>query len=900
MNRARVAAVLAVTSMILAIVFAFVPPRMNASEITWTPSGSEDSGALRLTRRAPERMVLETTCAAIRDNAQPDIPVFSAGSVELALEEDDLAFRPKEGNGAHLPMPDGDCDVTAAYRIDPSSLSLRVDEATDTVSAAQPEVYQLLTTGTAVDKVTITTQANSLAPSWLRWSLALASLALCLAAWRLTRTGTRPRSSLRGRAAHLARSLRWADLAVLTGLLALAVVVPAQYDEGWVLVRSRLLDRGWFGNVYETADAWLPQGFWHESVYHVLQSAGLGFIQLRVVVALMLACTWVLLRVGVLDRMVGDRASRWPPVAAAYLAFAGAWLLTLRAEPVVATLGVAAVTAWVSYRRRPGPGPLFWGLLASGAAISTHQTGWVTLAPASLLLAGALGTARRDKTLAWGLGAAVACAGAVSALLMFAAVDISTIADGAKTFAESGHQMLIVNEPQRFIMNFNGDTAAGRAYVLPILLALFIVGSPGVGDHVERRALWTVSLVWIGGLALTSSKWPAHLGVMVVPAVILAALAAVAWRERESRFPGRGTLLVTLLIGAATSFTVAGPWGIEDLASSDWVDMSHLLTGSAARPYWYAAIGACAILGWLANSQRSARAFATALICAVLLLPLAVSMGWVLRDNARPGWSASGANLRHLAGMEDCGPPTDWSVATDVTPLSASEDLGEPGSRLAPGAFPRVSELSNGPLGRIDTWGTWFAKEDEESPDTTTGEFDTPDYSVGDVSEIAFWTSSGDPENTVVEAVFDSAGGDETRVEVEPGTEKEWALHRVPVPKHSATVRLRIDDSTDGYGGWAAVSSPVSEKRTTPVELFDRERVYVAPGVVTRYACMDVPRLDDGYWHDFDYLVDEPTYLWMPNLPGLTVTQVACESSQSCLRHLDYPMAKVTARPAGQ
>jgi hypothetical protein len=246
--------------------------------------------------------------------------------------------------------------------------------------------------------------------------------------------------------------------------------------------------------------------------------------------------------------------------------------------------------------------------------------------------------------------------------------------------------------------------------------------------------------------------------------------------------------------------------------------------------------------------------------------------------------------------QDDCGPLSDSSLPATAQPLDETAELQWGGKPLAPGAFPRVSELAAGPLGELETWGTWASPEEGQTPDANTGRFATPSYAVSDVDEIVFWSVSGDPSTQSMWAEFQTVDGALPSDAVETSTAPEWRLHRLPVPPDATSVRIRVEDDSAGYGGWSAVSTPVWHHATTPAEAFANASVYVPPAVATRYPCMRMPSLAGGYWHEFEYVVDDPTYLWLPDFPDLTVTQIGCEDETHCLRNLDYPMAEVTVR----
>ncbi|MEO5662342.1 MAG: hypothetical protein ABIR39_03590, partial [Nocardioides sp.] len=353
-RRARFGTLLVLISLVLSVVFAFVPARFDSSTISWRPDSFQDSGSLQLTRGAPERMSIETTCDLARSLPDTETSLVSTGSLELSAVDDAVQVQTAPtGPIAKVALPPGDCTVVATYTHEGSKLEISAGEDRDEVAVAAPVILGLYTSDPpSVTSVDITTQETGLARSWGRWTIGLVALVLLVVGAVLLWLPTRwPRAERRGWKALVPR-LAPVDGFVTIGVVGLSLITPSLIDDGWIINRSgTLLERWRFGELYAAQDAWLPQGAVHEVVLSVLQSAGLDLAHLRILVALLVSLTWVVLRRGVLAPVVGEMASRWPPAAATYVAFAGAWLITVRQEPVVMFLAVLALTVAVSEER---------------------------------------------------------------------------------------------------------------------------------------------------------------------------------------------------------------------------------------------------------------------------------------------------------------------------------------------------------------------------------------------------------------------------------------------------------------------------------------------------------------------------------------------------------------------
>lgn len=898
-RRARFGTLLVLISLILSVVFAFVPAKFDSSTISWRPDSFQDSGSLQLTRGAPERMSVETTCDLART---PSDALLGTGSLELSVVDDVVQLRTApDGPIAEAPLPPGDCSVLASYTLDESMLRLTVGEVSDAVAVPTPVIIEGLytTDPPAVSKVEILTQETGLAPSWVRWFIGLAALAVLLAgavlSWLPAR---RPRNERRGWWRALRPRFAPVDGFVTVAAVLLALVTPPLIDDGWIIGRTRELPgRWWFGDLYAAQDAWLPQGIIHELVLAALQSAGLGLAHLRILVALLVALTWIVLRRGVLAPVVGEAASRWPAAAATYVAFVGAWLITVRQEPVVMFLAVLALVVAVSDDRSKRPGWVFAGLLAAGLALTTHQTGWIAIAPALMILWSIRNEIQGDRSQALALVTAVVAATSGFVVAAFAAGDVHTVLEGARTLRIGSHSYGPLDELARY-GRLLGDSGARVATVF-LLLVWCLAGSLGINNADSRsRRLWILCMLWLGGLLLTASKWDWHLAQYAVPAAGLATLAGVELRRRDrATVLGTSAVLLMLSLAAGIGMSATGAWNFRDLSNRSWPELTDLVVGEPSRIYWYVSLLALIILGMWADTRRGRwQPAALAAMCLAILFPIGTSMAWVVADASAPGWSPAGANLRQLTDLNACGALDGLDIDVDVEPLDASNRQGEQ-TQLAPDAFPEIERISSGPLGgEVPTWGTWAARK-HESPDALTGLFQTPSFRVGDAEEITIWTAFGSADLLYATVVFTNASGTQTSTQVAPDADAHWARLHLAVPEGAVEVRVDVDDQNTGYGGWLAVSSPVVATNDSGASALGDSTGYTNPLTATLVPCVKLPDLSNGYWGKVDYLASEGTGFDTGALRGLTVTEVACRTDVLCLRKIDYPMADVVVTP---
>ncbi|QIK75454.1 arabinosyltransferase domain-containing protein [Nocardioides piscis] len=896
----RLAALFALAALLTGVVFALVPSSFHRAQIEWKPTTAADGGSLPLTRTYPDEVEVFTTCDLVRGG--DDGALLTAGTLVMALDQGAVAVSTTQYDpAARVELPPGSCDVHAAYRASTSTLALTAGDNSDEVRTPAPTI-NTLTTGDLprVQRVEILTRPAGVLWSWGRALAGLLTLALATAATVLLVRAQRGRPPARTRRLprhHLAP----VDAAVALSLLGLTFIVPALLDDGWVLARTELLvQRHWFGNVFATSDAWLPQGFPHEMVLAALAAMGAEFIHLRLFMALCLTVAWVVLRTRVLSPVIGEKASRWPPVAATFLAFGGAWLTTIRAEPIVVLCGVVTLAALVSMHHRPGPFPVLTGLLSAGLAMTAHQTGWVCLGPTVLLLMAAVRAVRIDRRTAWLYGAAVLIAVATSAVALFLALDLRSTLDGARAFSTQDSYTGMFGELSRYEQIFYPGTTGARSFTVLLLVALGLTAGTWVAITNEaQRLLWLASLLWIGGLLLTSSKWPWHLGVYAVPATVFAALAAhaVCQDRRVTGLPGRALLLPLVVLAAGLTLTRSqGGWGAADLSVRSWAEFGALMR----QTVWYVALAAALCLGVLAD-RRLLRGPSTVMLSVAIVFPLVVNLCWIALDAREDGWSFSGMNARQLAGDNACGVLDGELITLAATPLpTESPQPRRVGRALALNGFPHIAGTSIGPLaGSVPVWGTWTDRPGAATPDAVMGVLSGPTFSVNDAKAVSLWSAAGTVEGVAAEVVFTARGEDIERIPLALSVERRWSLHRVTIPEAAEQAYVVIKDETAGVGGWGAVSEPAIVEEEEADTVLASARAFVGPYEYTQYPCVNLPDLADGYWSKIDYLIRASDYFDPNQLSGLTRSQVACEDDGQCVEKLDYAMANVIVTGQG-
>lgn len=896
---------------ILSVLFAFLPHQWIQTQISWTPSKPEDSGALVLTREWPEHLELKTNCERLRSSELGR--VWDSGGLALFVREKSLDLRIRDLNqDLSLGLPEGPCAIQVVFDGATGFLGLTVGEESISTTLARedfPIVSRLLapvSQPNSIESVIILTRPAGAEFSPVK-ALVGALAALLLLAAAILLTPMRPDVDfLRG-----LKGLRFVvpDAFVILSLSLSAFLIPSSVDDGWVMARTEAFwGRGVFGNLFDSRDAWLPQGFLHEVLLFGLGALGTEFIHLRMGIALAAFLIWLVVRNAVLQPLLGSRRALIWPTACFYVAFSAAWLVSLRAEVFVSLALSVAFASLVAYIRKPSPGIATLGLTSSALAVATHQSGWTAVGPSLVLLF--LVTReiiRHHSELVLYLTALIVSA-SFGILFLFLPFDLSTLLENVGDFQSAEHSLGPFNEVSRY-SQFLTDSPAGRFMPIAVLAGtLFVTALFASIFSVRQKYLWSASFLSLLGLLFTSSKWPSHLAAYVVPATVLVALMmfGVLKRTSGSLRSWSFTLLLPFLVFAA-SYALNRPigWGSTETLSTDWFSLAERFGPSANTPFWIAALAVAGLVGFLADRPvaGSWRQVAVISICLTLIAPILTSLGWILRDSITTNeWSLARQNAMELIGSDECGVLSRVDLVADARVLDTVPTPHLSGSDLVPDSFPRMSGLSTNPLGTVPTWGTWFIGDDQlvlpeyENPqDHSFGEFSSPVFLVKGLEKISVWSATGGGPQQQASVQFQDAEGrliGEANLQLE--TSQGWKLNSLNVPGNAVYARGVVQDRSTADGGWTVLSSLVEAIWTPASSILENSSTFVGPFERPAFPCASFPSPVEGFWPKFDQVV-APTSLWNPaELQDLTLTSLGCSSdSRWCVFRSDYRMASV-------
>jgi len=904
----------AAAGFILSLLFAFLPHQWIQGQILWTPSKPEDSGALVLTREWPERLELKTNCERLRNSDFGR--VWDSGGLALFVRETVVDLRIRDLNqDLTLVIPQGPCEIQVIFDGTTGFLGLTVGEDAVSRTLAREEfpiVSRLLSPESqpdSVESVIILTRPTGAEFSPVKVLVGGAAAALLLISIFMLIPG----KSLTVAFRKLVK-FRFVlpDAFILIFLSLSAFVIPSFVDDGWVMARTEAFgDRGVFGNLFDSRDAWLPQGFLHEVLLFSLDALGAEFIHLRLGIVLAAFITWLLVRSVIIQPLLGSRRALIWSVACFYVAFASAWLISLRAEVFVSLVLAIAFASLVAYIRKPGPGIATLGLTSSALAVATHQSGWTALGPSLVLLFLITREIHGHQSKLVPYLTAIGVSASFGILFLFLPFDLSAILENARDFQSSNHSLGPFDEVTRLTYFLTGATFGPAGRFMPVVV---LVGSLLItllffySFSKPQKYLWSASVLSLTGLLFTSSKWPWHWATYVVPTTVLFALVMFSVLKRAPCSPKRWgfvALLPLLVIAAAYSMNRSMVWGLAETLTTDWVGFSNRVGPASMALVWAAAVVSGAALGLQADrsERRSWRPAAVAFTCATLLFPLVASLGWIIRDSfTTDAWSLPRQNALELVGSDECGVLSGVDLVTDARVLDTVPTRSPLGAALAPDSHPRISGLSTNPLGAIPTWGSWFVTDDQrvlpdsENPqDHAFGEFYSPVFFVKGLEKTAIWTATGGGPHQQASVLFEDAEGrliGEADLRLE--TTQSWTLNFLSVPETAVFARGLVQDNSTVDGGWTALSSPVEATLIPASTVVENSSTFVGPFERPAFPCASFPSPVKGFWPKFDQVV-APTSLWNPaELQNLTLTSLGCSGdSRWCVYRSDYPVANV-------
>lgn len=659
---------------------------VTRSEFAWR-AGQTEPVPLVLAAQAPETIDAQGPCSAASSPEPVDLVSTGEGGSTLGLRGQDgqvwMTFAGAQV-GQILPAPP-DCRVSMTYARADNTAVLTSGGQTSSAALAplsveDPVFNQFAVTGLYAApgfEAVVTTQPTTFSSS--NWRAVL--LMLCLGS--LLGLALVLRSD-RAAPTDPIRAARWTGsdtLVAAVGLVAL-VVVPPRYDDGWVLTTVRqYTDLGYFSNYYSIDAVAQPQGFWWAWIERLwLTPLGTPGFLLRLPTVFILLGTWWFLRRHVLSRLDLEPATVWGAAAVAAAGMVGLQV-TIRPEPIVALLLVAAISVVVRYATTREPYLLVLLAALSAFALAAHQTGWAVVAASVAALPWSLEWLRRPR--AWITAVAIAVTGvAVLLTLLMLGSNMTLWWRSVRAFAaDTGTYQSWLDEGDRIGSLAEGISSPPVTTAVVGILILSILGFllRARRDDVNGRAAGWAALAAVGGLFLTSSKLIDHYGAVVPAAVVLTALGLRGIRQ-------------PIAAGAAIAVGLVGVVGL--LQAGTWALALDRVTQYVPGPWPWVAAGLlvvviAAVVGGLIRGRVPALQAVVGALAGTLLVTTTAALGPVVIDGTTQPGSWFGQQLGVISGRT-CGALDVIDLARpSLTSLTLPRPLSGPTVELGrdPGAW---------------------------------------------------------------------------------------------------------------------------------------------------------------------------------------------------------------------
>lgn len=860
----------------LALVFTFWSPSTRSSEYFWSPARGDAGGIFQLSRTWPQELELLADCQKIR--AGGNGLVFSTGDISIEAIDNALYLRSVRDKEIDLrvALPEGNCQVRHFFSASTGEFSISAGSNFDSAhlkGPTYPRVHELKTGAylqNPIESVRVLTRPWGVDHSPFRALLGLVAATFVL----LALAGLWLRQRNRESTFHW-RKIRPSPqgIAIAAFLFFAAFLVPPFYDDGWVIARVRnFTTTGVFSNLYDASDSWFPQGNAHELAFGFLVHLDVPLIWIRIFVLVMLVATWEILRKFVLEEYLKAKPNLlWVP-ASFFAAFASVWLLSLRAESWVLLYLAVAWAAMARFHRRGTEFSLFFALTSVGFAFSAHQSGWAAVPIGAVVIYLAAKRIWQKEISYEFVIIPTLCALTLTLLYQFILYGPNLVLDGVRSFSiQSAHAGSFSTELVRYRIWLNGD--AGARYVTIALLILFVLAAAYLISRFDsfKSRLWGLCILCFVALAFTQSKWSWHLGVDVIPGVVIITLAFLFQDEsHEKRKPFFLLLLPAALFLVATCLSSTNQLSNFDLENSTWKQFSETFGSTRHQAIWFVLIVGSIVLAAFADfgKKKDLRKIASRSLAAVVLLLPFLSLVWVGIDALRSdAWSYPRQNVQQFFGENVCDEPRF------VTGLAALPTSAQPLPEIAPmipdGHPPYVDAGPPTQFG-TKTWGTWpnFLEGNRNSVNGSTksdlliGEFASPQYAVTGRQYVGVVIAAGDPKRIDFSLqFFDKESKMISSRSLSPQKAERWETNYAKVPNGATAARIVIDDKKSSLGGWGAVSEIRGAITFNSNEVKATGSIFIGPVESQKYPCLESVRPLGGLWPIVNYVTQEDAYL---------------------------------------
>ena len=868
-----IAALVALGCAVLAIV---VPAHHQQSTIQWPALPADQSSGtvgapLLLARHNPEEISVSIPCGTTSRNGtvlKTAVDPVGAGGLEISSLDGLLTMSVggipvgSVGDEQLHDASDERCSVLMSFR----DGMWRFGDSTEPLKAVEgppPVVSGLfadavfVTNAESMVSTTVVAHTSGSTPSALQWILIVSSIGAALVA--IVTSCRKPDGA--AISAALRHSLGPLDLVVVSAIGVWAIIGPPFLDDGWVMQTvSRRQPGGQFRSYNDTWDASLPLAFIHDAVYWLTVRGTDFLIYWRLVTVLVLIVAWLALRLGLSPVVSRSNRLVWATASAFFILNVGAWLMTLRPEPMVAAASAITLGSALAFERTGRAHWLMLGGVVSAISVSLHPSGLLAAAP-MIVLAPCIYRRVRTRTLrATELLVPTAVSCAVLLLCVFADSDVRWWIGNRDVFESSGvHTLGWSDEIGRYVLLFSSvyDTVLRRAAVLVALAVVLLASARRLRHACDATVIPLAALgLAVGFLAATPSKWPWHFGSLAVLATAALAVEMNDYLTSADRQAVSSAFWTTVVAALVSTIAWRGQefWSvaISGAGRALFLEAAQVLQRPAAPIIIFL------LLAVLFRVRKSP--IREAVQKAAMVLPLVLILIMVSATYARfaaPAFvddtSLARTNVAALLGRPTCG-LTDAVVIDDPT---SSDPL--PSSRLDSTTpfetdVPELMQNGNFPIPIGERYWTedsitTFVNGNDDIGWTATDWQSLPAGDHGLFAGVAGRVGSGN--QIVLQRGTVSAGGIENITTEYPEiTHDADGWKRVQLARVNATegelVRIVLVDRTGGFRGWAATTN-IWAAPTTPLRSVAEGRVVrVEPFFKSVLPCIDEPPLANG------------------------------------------------------
>lgn len=855
-------------AVIAAVLLVFKPVDSTSTKYNWDPISQSDSGVFPLDRSWPEKLDISFVFSCEEDVERR---IVSLGGMEIYCTNGAVEVVSGKEKIKKLTGLVGN-QFSVVFIADDASLTVTNETSTKQISTVLdysnfPRVTQLDSPEPLNDKVklSLVTRADSVQFSWIRFLLFCSALIFAFLSVLLLGTKFSPTNDEVSNAKPYIKQ----GIFVGIGLVVAAFATPMFYDDGWVFQRiSQFIQTGYLGDFYFHSNAWLPQGFVTEFILALLVNAGLPYLGIRILVAIILFLTWfVCLKSVLILRGQISQSTAWISTAA-FLAIAGAWSVSLRAESWVSLFLSIQFFFIVKYYKFGSIRDFFFSGVFASLAIATHQSGMIAIVGAIGVVYIAL--VQHKERNRGQLYIAVVAIFAFFLAVFFVGYDIFSIFSSVKDFADSAYDNRL-NEFNR--IGEIAGTAISSARKFGFLLAVFVFGLSLFLMHLLSRVqkfFVILLLCYPLGLLLTSSKWGWHFAVIAVPIFLILSLSLNQSFNGQNKPQVKYSILlpiVSLCIGI--SLASKGSWGTYDHRNFTWEAYSEFFAGVFTNYVWYLLAAILFIIGKIIDSRSNRRkvTVGTWFLVALIMFPFISSVSWILADSffeIKPGintWTLLRQNLKIATGINPNSCGILGSVAAfdlEVQKLSVLQN--ETNSE-------RLKQTKATLFGweGIDSWNSSQAKDLIAN---------TPFYGVAASQESnkhysTWWTSSlGYPdENPYISISYLYQNGQINSQVFEvtvPKVGGVWSELKIPIPEGAIGISLGTYGNEYSY---IVLTEPLLVTDGNAKSVLASGSTFIAPSFLPAVPCATLPAAKNGLFPipnfviSLDYNLD--TRMWI-------------------------------------